>query len=105
MQNAGRLSAAGFHCMKKPALQAGFVLIQLYEFQIYDLSVVSLSRSELKSSCISAVSILILRCDLVEELSYNVLIEYVLEYLSSCVKVTLFCNSDQLLSLFLPSFL
>ena len=40
--------------------------LPLHELEIYDLRIISLSRSQLKNSCVPTVTLCILRCDLVK---------------------------------------
>ena len=86
----------------------------LYQFQIYDFCVVSLSRSELEDSGVTTISIFISRSDFFKQLCYNVLVKDIFEYLSPCVvvilpslnrSVTRFLSMDFLCAEFLPSFL
>ena len=41
-----------------------FDAIALYQLEEYDLSVVSLTRTKLKDSCVSALSVCVLWCDI-----------------------------------------
>lgn len=68
---------------------------KLYQLQEHYLGVVALARSQLEDPCVSAVSVFIFWRNLVKELGHNALIEDKSKSLSSCVKVSALCQSDQ----------
>ena len=67
------------------------IKIRLNQFQEYNLCAVASARSQLQNSGVSAVSVSILRCDLIEELCYYALVVDVSQRLSSCVQVAALC--------------